>query len=278
MKYTIVLMLTFLATFGYSQDTTASKVDTTKISLGNTQIFILSKDEEDNRESTKQTTESQDTSDSSKKIKKKSNNRKSMWSGLQLGIATFDQQESVPDPLWEQNVSRSRHFAYNFYSRRLDLGTPYVGISSGIAVEFNRYALLNQNVRISHNSVNTWATLDTVNQLTKSYLKTTYLTIPLLLEFNTKRNADDGFRLALGLEAGYLLSAKSKVQYEHDGQRQVDKTKGNFNFEPFRFSPTIILGYKHLSAYAKANLDPAFKTGKGPKVGTGAIGLMWNFH
>ncbi len=280
MKYTFVLMLAFLATFGYSQDTTDAKVDTTRIKIGGTQVIIISDKDKEEKVEKKTTKVSSTDTTSVKKKKKKHRNKKSIWSGLQLGIASFEQignGTNAPDPLWEQDVSRSRHFAYNFYSRRMDLGTPYVGLSTGLGVEFYRYAF-NQNVRVSHNSDKTWTTLDTLNQLTKSYLKTTHLTLPLILEFNTKKDADDGFRLAIGLEAAYLLRAKTKVQYKRDGQRQTDKARGNFNIEPFKFSPTVILGYKNLSFYGKADLNPLFKTGKAPTINTGSLGLMWSFH
>ncbi len=269
MRQILFIILAFLATIGTAQDTmNTTKIDTTEFSIGKTKFIIINNDEDnDNKE-----THSTET-----KIIKKHKNTEAMWNGIQVGTSLLLADGDYPDFL-DLDGTKNRSFAINPFTRRWDLGTPYVGISTGLGFEFNRYAL-NRNVRLQYDSDHVWATLDTVNNFTKNHFKTIHLTAPIFLELNTRKHADEGFRLAIGLEAGYLLSARTKIKYKLDGKRQVDKTKGNFNLSPFKISPMVLVGYRGVSFFAKASATPLFLDKKGPKdMYSASAGLFFSFN
>ncbi len=273
MRQILFIILAFITTIGNAQDTLkAPKVDTTEISIGKTRIVVFKTDEDDD-----QTTETNQHSPTETKNKGKITNDDAMWNGIQIGTSTLIADGTYPDFL-DLDGTKNRSFAINPFSRRWDLGTPYVGVSTGLGLEFTQYAL-NRNVRLQYDADHVWATPDTTNSFTKNQFKTIHLTAPIFLELNTRKHADDGFRLAVGLEAGYLLSARTKIKYKLDGKKQVDKTKGNFNLSPFKISPMVLIGYRGISFYAKASATPLFRDNKGPKdMYSASAGLFFSFN
>lgn len=276
MKYSLFFIIALIATTAFAQDNTATdtiiaQADTTELSIGRSKILIISSDDSYDKTIVKETTKWND------------KNRKAMWSGIQLGISTldfapFEEITQATPSFLELDGTKNRSFAINPFSIRWDLGTPHVGLSTGLGFAFNRYAL-NRNVRLQYDADHVWADLDTTNSFTKNFFKTTHLTAPLFLEFNTKRKSENGFRIAIGVEAGYLLTAKTKIKYKEDGRRQIDKTKGNFNLNPFRISPMVLIGYQGLSFYAKASATPLFLENKGPSnIYHASAGLFINFN
>lgn len=269
MRYSILFIFIFCASFLQAQDsTTTTKIDTSEIIVGKTKILVISDKniyndiENDQPETT-------------------SPKNKALWNGIQVGVNSFEIANEGPLDekvnFLDLDHSRNRSISLNLFSKRWNLGTPYVGLSTGLGVTFNRYAL-NRNVRLQYDNDHVWAELDTVNDFSKNYLKTTHLTAPLFLEFNTKKIAESGFRLGLGVEAGYLLGAKTKVKYKDNGRRKIDKTKGNFNMNAFRLSPMAIIGYKGVSIYAKTSLTPFFIDKKGPAdIYHSSVGLLFSF-
>lgn len=267
MRHLLFIIFAFWATVGTAQDTLKSpKIDTTEITFNKSKILIIKNNMENvNSVSTKT------------QKHRKHKNTDAMWNGIQVGTNTLVSDGAYPSFL-DLDGTKNRSFAINPFARRWDLGTPYVGISTGLGFEFNRYAL-NRNVKLQYDSDHVWATVDTENNYTKNHFKTIHLTAPVFLEFNSHKQADRGFRLAVGLEAGYLLSARTKTKYKVDGRKQVDKTKGNFNLQPFRISPMVLIGYQGVSLYAKASASPLFLDNKGPRsMYHASAGLFFSFN
>jgi len=273
MRQILFFLFAFIATIGTAQDTlNTPKIDTTEFSLGKTKIIIINNDDDDDS-----TNEINQHSSSETKIKRKHKNTDAMWNGIQVGTSTLITDGTYPEFL-DLDGTKNRSFAINPFTRRWDLGIPYVGLSTGLGFEFTRYAL-NRNVRLQYDADNVWATQDSVNSFTKNHFKTIHLTAPIFLEFNSHKHADKGFRLAVGLEAGYLLSARTKIKYKLDGKKQVDKVKGNFNLTPFKVSPMVLIGYRGVSFYAKASATPIFRDNKGPKdMYSASAGLFFSFN
>jgi len=272
MRQILFILLAFTVTLGTAQDTLQEvKIDTTEFTVGKTKVIII-KNEDDNDKTNDKQQQSTET-----KIKKKHKNTEAMWNGIQIGTSTLIADDAYPEFL-ELDGTKNRSFSFNPFTRRWDLGTPHVGISTGLGLEFNRYAL-NRNVRLQYDADHVWATPDTINSFTKNHFKTIHLTAPLFFELNTRKRAERGFRLAIGFEAGYLLSARTKVKYKLDGKKQVDKTKGNFNLSPFKVSPMVLIGYRGVSFFAKASATPLFLDKKGPKdMYSASAGLFFSFN
>src|SRR6185503_8797168 len=98
------------------------------------------------------------------------------------GALTYDNKIALPSDMRfiEIDYGRSISAALNF--AELELGfSPYVGISTGLGVQWNRYGIKNQyNITYNEDSLFGEATPDYVYN--KNVLKATYITMPLLLE------------------------------------------------------------------------------------------------
>ncbi len=265
MKYTLFFILAFWAATGSAQDTpsadtTHTVTDSTELMLGKTKIIIIRNDDDNDKPNLKD-------EDQEEKSKKKHRNTNSIWGGLQLGVNSYSllssQKDKNDNPFLDLNHSKNRSIGLNLFSERIDLGIPWVGLSSGIGLTFNRYAL-DRNERLEYDGDHIWGSPDTINNFTKNYLITTHISVPVLLELNTHRIANRGFRLAAGIEAGYMIGSRTKVKYKRNNKNQVDKSKGSYNMNPFRLNLVAMAGFRSLTLYAKASPTEFFTEGKGP--------------
>lgn len=128
-------------------------------------------------------------------------------------------------------------------------------------------------------------------KLKKSKLTTTYLNIPLLVEFQFGgRNTNwrrRGF-INFGVVAGILVNGHTKVKYTNLGDmsgtgtdnrtgRFVDKRKDGLNLRNFHYGAELNVGYRSIALSAKYYPQSIFKSDKGPNVQQVNIGLAWLF-
>lgn len=102
-----------------------------------------------------------------------------------------------------------------------------------------------------------------------SRFKNVNLVFPMHLEIDfTKSKMRDGktyfkthdsFRLGLGGYVGTNLKSKQYINYDADGYKSREITKGDFNVDNFIYGLSTYIGYKSTSLYLKYDLNPLFK-------------------
>jgi hypothetical protein len=112
--------------------------------------------------------------------------------------------------------------------------------------------------------------------LEKSKFTTSYLTVPLLLEFQVpagRRNK----RLFIsgGVIGGLKIGSHTKVVYKEDGNRKKDKNRGDFNLSPLRYCVTARIGYRALKVFANFYLTPLFQEDTGRELYPFSVGLVF---
>ncbi len=80
----------------------------------------------------------------------------------------------------------------------------------------------------------------------KNKLAMDYLTVPLMIGFNTRPFKKDGFGISVGVSMGYLYSSRSK---QVSDERDKQKNKGNFDFEPWKFQYIAEVGLSVVKLY-----------------------------
>lgn len=105
----------------------------------------------------------------------------------------------------------------------------------------------------------------------KNKLQLTYLDIPAEIRFKSEK----GFRMALGIKAGYLLGAHTKFKGDNpDGGRDIKIKEGNLpNLEKWRFGPTFQIGYKWVNLTGFYSLSKVFVSPNGPDIYPISIGI-----
>ncbi|UFH36744.1 hypothetical protein [Flavobacterium acetivorans] len=120
-----------------------------------------------------------------------------------------------------------------------------------------------------------------------SRFKNVNLVFPLHLELDfTKPKVKDGktyfkshesFRLGLGGFVGTNLKSKQYIDYDIDGYKTKEITKGSFNVDNFIYGLSGYLGYGATSFYLKYDLNPLFKN-NAVKQNNVSLGLRFDFN
>jgi hypothetical protein len=87
---------------------------------------------------------------------------------------------------------------------------------------------------------------------TKNKLYVEYLTVPIMLNFNTTPDSRRGLSLSAGLSAGYLTNSRNK---QISGERGKQKYRGDFNFEPWRLAAIGEVGLGPVRLYGSYSLN-----------------------
>jgi len=249
--------------------------DTTRIKIGDKDISIV----EDDEGTSVKVTDSGDKKEESAKKKKKF---KGHWSGIEFGLNNFvDDKFSMARTDGEQfmdlNTGKSWNFNWNIKQYSIGFGTDRFGLVTGLGLEFNNYHFDGDN-NIQEVDGYIVTKDDYPSSLNKSKLKTTFLTVPLLLELQML-GAKRAKRIHVsgGIIGGLKLGSHSKVIYKEDGNRKKDKIRDDFNINPLRYGLTARVGYRTLNFYANYYMTPFFEKNDDPELYPVAIGLSLAF-
>ncbi len=94
-----------------------------------------------------------------------------------------------------------------------------------------------------------------------------------MFEFNTSKNSDRSFHVAVGAIGGYKLSSKTLRTYEINGYEFKEKRKDDFNINPFKLDATARIGYGQFTMFATYSLTELFEPKKGPPVNPFTVGI-----
>jgi hypothetical protein len=199
------------------------------------------------------------------------------WSGFYWGINNFLNSEykmALPagGEFMDLNTGRSWNFNINMFEKSFGFGTDRIGLVTGLGFGFNNYHFdRNNNVMDSAGSTYEKYYGD---KLDKSKLSSTYLNVPLLLEFQfPNADKDDRAYISVGVIGGVKIGSRTKVEY----RGQKDKVKGDFNLAPIRYAFTARVGYKDLGVYANYYPVQLFKSGNSPELYPFDLGLAFTF-
>ena len=249
------------------------EIDTMKMKFGKTQVLVISNSDE----GTKDVDIDIDSEDEPREESRKS---EAHWAGIDFGFSILldeNRENNFSDhPYWNNDAAKSQVWNLNLFEHKFNFGTPYVGLTTGLGFSFTSVAFKN-NYLIQSTADSVYAVMDTVHNYSKNKLKASYLTIPLMLEFNTSADEDKSFYLAAGVIGGVRLTSKTKRQGEFDGKEFKEKVKGPFNLYPFKLDAAVRLGYADWGVFANYSLLPLFDQGKTVDLYPLTFGLSLNF-
>ncbi len=275
----------FLALFSQGQveetppapeTSTEKEIDTMRMKFGKTQVLVIS---EEGEESDVQVTVDGETVDIEEEPRK-SKKSEAHWAGLDFGFNVLldeNRENTFADnPYWKNDAAKSQVWNLNILEHKFNFGTPYVGLTTGLGFNWTSVAFKN-NYILQSTADSVFAVTDTVNIYSKNKLKASYLTVPLMLEFNTSANEDKSFYLAAGVVGGVRLTSKTKRQGEFEGKEFKEKVKGSYNLNAFKLDAAARLGYGNWGVFANYSLLPLFDQGKTVDLYPLTFGLSLNF-
>ncbi|MFH1118429.1 MAG: DUF2807 domain-containing protein [Bacteroidota bacterium] len=204
------------------------------------------------------------------------------WGGFDMGINGYlnkDMAFDIPEDysFLELRYEKSINVALNIYEQNFNLIGKNFGLTTGLGFEWNNYRFDN-NVLLVRDTLGfvdgEFLDTDGINY-TKSKLVVNYLTLPVLLEYQTNRFANkNSFHISAGILAGLRIGSHSKIAY-NDGAKQKDKynDKKDYDINPFKLDLTARIGWGKVNLYANYSLTTLFKDNRGPDLYPFAAGI-----
>jgi hypothetical protein len=286
-KFTLltVIVLLGLTTTAQQDSSTVVVTDTTKlpstkndtIRVGN--ILIIKKNKDDNNEGETAVKMGRSTSE-----RKKQNSRVSTnWWVFDLGFSNYDDQTNYANtgsylvnqpgslPLQEGDFKLRSGKSINvniwLFMQRMSLVKNYVNLKYGLGVELNNYRYKSalsykENGVIPYSggmqTSNAFIFRDSIS-FSKNKLAADYVTVPLMLNFNTNpHSSKKGLNISIGGSAGYLYSQRNKQVSDARGK---EKNKGDYDLEKFKFSYIAELGLGPVKLYGTYSPTSFYENG-----------------
>lgn len=140
-------------------------------------------------------------------------------------------------------TSRVSNFNLWFFMQRVSLIKSVLNLKYGFGIESNNYFYKTGITYVDGPEVYTYRNSETFS---KNKLVANYLTVPMMLNVNTNPSRGKrGFQFSAGISAGYLSNARQKQK----GSGGTDKTRSNFNLQPFKLAYVGELGLGPVKLY-----------------------------
>ncbi len=205
---------------------------------------------------------------------------KGHWSGIYLGVNGFTNEDysmyaEEDAGFLDVNLLRSTVLNLNLiqFSKSLQRTRNTIGLVTGLGLEIQTY-FLDKKTSIEKGGYRIEPIEQFYDSKQKSKLSSTYLSAPLLVEFQVPlKEYGNRIYLAAGVVLQKRLSSHTKVKYRENGKKEKLKTPDDFYIHDFRFSGMVKIGYRFVNLYATLDLQPLFVTDKGPELYPFSIGL-----
>ncbi|MCF8408135.1 MAG: outer membrane beta-barrel protein [Crocinitomicaceae bacterium] len=201
------------------------------------------------------------------------------WAGIELGIgqlfnsngsSTFDQNR-----FWENEVGKSLVFNYNLFEYKFPIFKQHLGITTGLGYSLKGIGI-KTNYQLVHTPDSVYA-VDGLSNVRKNKITSHFITIPLLLEFATKKDTKKNFYVSAGVIGSWRLSTYL-VQKGTDtnGDNFTHFTYSNYNLSRFSLEGTVRAGYSYIGVFAAYQFTSLFQKNKTVGVFPLRIGLSIN--
>lgn len=207
------------------------------------------------------------------------------WAGFEIGMNNFLNSDfslnlSEENQFMDLNTGKSWNVNINFIEYDLNLIGERFGLGTGLGLEFNDYRFDNQLPIVKGNGGievdSTYAGGE--YNVEKAKLTSTYITVPLFLEYQVQVGNDNSkFFLGAGIIGGLKLGSHTKVKYDKNGDNKKNKNRSDFYLSPFRYGYTVRAGYGFLKLFANYYDTSLFEPDRGPELHPFTIGFMLSF-
>jgi hypothetical protein len=152
-----------------------------------------------------------------------------------------------------------------FFMQRMNLVKHYVNLKYGLGIELNNYRFTS-DISFNEGGPNPYNSLQNIPHafvfrdsvhFSKNKLAADYVTVPLMLNFNTNPNDNKkGLSISAGVSMGYLYSSRNK-QVSHE--RGKEKNRGDYDLEKWKFSYVGELGLGPVRLYGSYSPKSIFQ-------------------
>jgi len=158
-----------------------------------------------------------------------------------------------------------------YYYYDIDLGASRFSINPAIGISFEKFGFEN-NITIINNGTDIVIqqladTLPPGAEIKKTKFIANYLDIPLEIRWHSKKNDHRrGFKIAVGVKGGLLVTSHTKIKYRLNGENIKLKDKQDFNLSRLRYGAHARVGYGGFNFFFYYGLSELFRNNKGPEM------------
>jgi hypothetical protein len=275
MKKIVLLAAAALVLVGlnsYGQDP-----DTSKVRIGNKKYTVIVDDDKEIKILTE--------GDSNVVIKERHIDREhkpvkrmnGTWGGFELGVTNFvntDYKMTLPagGEFMDLKVANSMEFNFNFAEKSLGIIKNYVGIVTGLGLQYQNYRFVDD---FSLTKTDNGITAEPVEmELYKNRLSIWHLNLPLMLEFQIPVYGENTrIKLAAGVIGGLRIGSRQVQKFMVNDEKQKIKIKDDFYLRSFNYGFTARVGYGDVALFMNYYPQTLFENCKGPEIYPITIGL-----
>jgi len=239
--------------------------------------------------------------DSTSKLSTKDNKCKSLpiedfpwygFGGIRFGFLTFiDANQNSYEPEWLQNQGKRNSSGYigmNIINTSFELIEDRFRLCTGMGFTWETIAI-NRNLRLIEADTFGFQTSGFFPVSDYATLNSTYLTVPLVFQYNGKVTEKDRndlwmneerniFHISFGIIGGYQIGSNALYKWKENGDKRKQKVVGDFGLNEYLLNLYVEAGFtSSLSFFIESGLLPQFSNGKGPEIYANAFGLKMNF-
>lgn len=152
------------------------------------------------------------------------------------------------------NTGKSSNVNIWFFMQRASISKNVLNIKYGLGLEMYNFRY---DSKISfRNTPAPMAFTDSIG-FTKNKLYAGYITVPFMINLNTKPGTRRGLIVSAGMSAGYLLASRNK---QISGERGKQKYRGDLALEPWRLAAIGEIGLGPIRLYGSYSLNALQKS------------------
>ena len=230
------------------------KIDTVKIDIGETTVFIIKNAD------LKDSTFTDTTGDTDKSNKTAQDYA---WCGIDgfqigaIGLFTKDGNRAFADrPDLALNSTRCSMLGFTPFGKEAEIIKDRLRLAAGLGFQFESYAF-DKNIRLNEDPY-LQGIDDTIRDYRKNTLNANYVTLPVVLQFNTKRNLEKPLHIAVGAIAGYRIGSNMTYKWTEEGRRQRERLRNDYALEPYRLSAIAQVGIGNAMIWAQYDVTMKF--------------------
>ena len=168
---------------------------------------------------------------------------------------------NIADSTSFMELNRGFHIAFGLCETSLPIVENRLYLGTDIGLKFDIYSFSNNDMILSKGPTHLVYSHDTATSYSKSKLRCTYLTVPLILEWQLGDCND--FYIMAGVEGNLRIGSSTKTK-TISGYKK--KHRNDLYMNRFSYNLVARVGIKGVGVFVKANMSPLFRDGKGPEL------------
>ncbi|MGE5383884.1 MAG: GIN domain-containing protein [Omnitrophica WOR_2 bacterium] len=200
------------------------------------------------------------------------------WGGFDIGVnGLLNSDNTLSSPsgydYMDLKMEKSINIGINIFEQNFNLITNKFGVTTGMGLEWNNYRLQDHARVFLDDKLSGYLYEGSDTNFVKSKFVTSYLTLPLMLEYQTNSHSKiNSFHIGFGVLSGLRIGTHTKLVHEN-GDRKIDKDHGSTAMSPFKLDLMARIGWGKINLYGKYSLVKLFKNDRGPELFPFSVGI-----